>query len=128
MGITFTKRITYEFIIEIIGTKPKVRLSDAQNDELHSTIISAVLSDIRYEKIKEVKYLSARIVVFSDFRARVIFDSEVETFGDEVDNILFNLKAIEESISTHLNIYPLFYNISDKSHSYYPIKTHVQII
>lgn len=127
MGITFNKRITYEFIIDICGTVPNARLSDIQKDELQSTLINAVLSNNRYEKIKEVKYLSAKLVVFSDFHARVIFDSEVETFEEEVDNIVFNLNAIEEHISTHLNIYPLFYNISDKSHLYYPIKTQVQL-
>lgn len=127
MGITFNRRITYEFIIDIFGTKPNVRISDAQKDELHSTIISAVLSDIRYEKIKEVKHISTNVTFLSDLNARAIFECEVEAFGDEVDNIIFNLKAIEDSISTHLNIYPLFDNISDKSHSYYPIKTHVQL-
>ena len=127
MEATFNKRITYEFIIKIHGTKPNVILSDEQKEELQSTIISAVLSNNRYEKIKEVKYLSAKLVVFTDFHARVIFDSEVEAFEERVENIVFNLKAIEEHISTHLNIYPLFYNISDKSHSYYPTKTHVQL-
>lgn len=126
MDATFNKRITYEFIIKIHGTKPNVILSDKQMEELQSTIISAVLSNNRYEKIKEVKYLSAKLVIFTDFYARVIFDSRIETFEEEVENIVFNLNAIEEHISTHLNIYPLFDNITDKSYSYYPIKTHVQ--
>lgn len=99
MEATFNKRITYEFIIKIHGTKPNVILSDEQMEELQSTIISAVLSNNRYEKIKEVKYLSTRLVVFYDFRARVIFDSEIETFEEGVENIVFNLKAIEEHIN-----------------------------
>lgn len=95
-------------------------------EELHSTIISAILSDIRYENIKEVKYLSTRITLTSNLRTNALFDCEIEAFEDKVDNIVFNLKAIEEHISTHLNIYPLFNNISDKSDFYYPIKVHVQ--
>jgi len=47
METTFNKRITYEFIIKIHGTKPNVILSDDLMEELQSTIISAVLSDIR---------------------------------------------------------------------------------
>lgn len=127
MGITFNKRITYEFIIDICGTVPNARLSDIQKDELQSTLINAVLGDIRYENIKEVKYISTKVNLLSDLHARVIYDSEIESFADCIDNIIFNLNAIEEHISTHLNIYPLFDNISDKSHSYYPIKTHVQL-
>lgn len=126
MKATFNKRITYEFIIKIYGTKPNVILSDEQMEELQSTIISAVLSNNRYEKIKEVKCLSAKPVVFSNFHTRVIFDSEVEAFEKGVENIIFNLNAIEDYIATHLNIYPLFDNISDRSYSYYPIKVHVQ--
>lgn len=47
MEATFNKRITYEFIIKIHGTKPNVILSDEQMEELQSTIISAVLSNNR---------------------------------------------------------------------------------
>ena len=77
METTFNKRITYEFIIKIYGTKPNVILSD----------ISAVLSNNRYEKIKEVKYLSAyinKVYDLSDMLTleREDIESEIHKFHD----------------------------------------------